>query len=591
MPPLPLPKPGDVVAERYTVRERLDDWGVGDVFLAEDGRFADRAVVVKLLPPGDEALLEVLDARIERARTVRDEHIVPLVDHGRFEGRCYAVHQYVAMRSVGAWIDALTVRGALPPLGAVRRIAEHVCQALRIAREESPPLFHEGISPATVLLRGEGDDLVARVVDFGIVPFADAVVAAPGSARGIACMAPEQFQGDEADARTDVFSAALLVLEMLALPPETAAPDAAVQYMARADVPDAVWHVLQRAMRSARDERFDTVDAFAGALAGAWADADDAHEEALPPAEPEPAAPTTPEPVAGDLPPAATPEIAAPPAPATPSIRLYDDAPAPVFVVSPEAPMPAPFELPPLPAGPSSPPLTAAMPAFAPPAPMDLPTLPRMVQPASLRAPAAPLAPTPPAAPAEPELDVGRPSMTLVLDPKRSKFTLPVAPPAEVEEDDEPAFDGGRPSRTLVVDFGRAFGAAADGTDAAVNAMRANRDPHALADLAQRYRAHAAHAHAPDAPTPAPTPALMPAPMPAPAAPFHIGPPRAPATAAMPSVPSSPAAPAAPSPAEPVAAEPEPSDARRLAVSVAAVLLGFGVAFGIVWALLHLRRH
>ncbi len=145
----------------------------------------------------------------------------------------------------------------------------------------------------------EGDaGLRARLFDFGIVPFADPIEADPGSARGVACMAPEQFQGEPADRRTDIFALGLLCFELL-----TALPDAtsSERYRGRGDVPEAVWRALQTALTTERDGRYASVEAMLEALTPAW----DQPLERVAHAAP-----------AGDGPVAAAPAGDAPPTPA-----------------------------------------------------------------------------------------------------------------------------------------------------------------------------------------------------------------------------------------------------------------------------------
>lgn len=319
-----------VVGERYTLREPVGDWGVGETWAADDTRFEGRVVVLKFLPKADDALAEAIDARLEAVRSLRHASILPVVDHGVWAGRHYAVHEHGPLRSLGTWLDEHRALGQLPPLAQIKAVFAQTCEALVAGRNESTAVLHEGISPASVMLRGT-DELQARVMDFGIVPFADPIAAEAGSARGVACMAPEQFQGEEPDARTDVFGLALLLMEMLSAPPDPTAPAGA--YRGRGDVPPAVWQVLQRAIRTQRDERYSTADALLNASTAAWDVApppEAAAPAAAPPADPE-AAPAV------EAAPAALHDAPAPPA--------VEPAPAGPFLVMPTLTVPEPAGL------------------------------------------------------------------------------------------------------------------------------------------------------------------------------------------------------------------------------------------------------
>jgi serine/threonine-protein kinase len=306
---------GDVVNNRYTLTGRVADWGIGEAWRADDARFADRPVVVKLLPPGDAGLTPMVLARLEAARALRHPHVLPLVDHGVWNGREFAVHELSPLRSLGAWLDDHRGRGELPPLEDLKVVIAHLAAALGAAHRESPALIHEGLSPACVMLR-EGDaGLRARLFDFGIVPFADPIEADPGSARGVACMAPEQFQGEPADRRTDIFALGLLCFELL-----TALPDAtsSERYRGRGDVPEAVWRALQTSLTTERDGRYASVEAMLEALTPAWDQPLERVAHAAPAGD-APAAPAaTPAPAAAPAPAATPAPAAAPAAGATP---------------------------------------------------------------------------------------------------------------------------------------------------------------------------------------------------------------------------------------------------------------------------------
>ncbi|MEZ4389545.1 MAG: protein kinase [Polyangiales bacterium] len=454
---------GDVVNGRYTLIERVDDWGVGETWRADDARFADRPVVVKLLLSGDDALTSVVLTRLEAVRALRHPHVLPMVDHGAWRGREFAVHEHGPLCSLGTWIDEHRAKGALIPLALLRDVIEHVGAALSAGHLDSPPVLHEGVSPACVMLRLGDAAVRARVMDFGIVPLAEPKSVPAGSARGVACMAPEQFQGELSDPRTDVFSLGLLSLELLAALPDPSVVQS--EYRGRGDVTEAVWSVMQRALSTAREDRFASVQAFLDALAPAWEQRGERPAAGPVAAEAAPASPAA-------LSAPAALEAAPPPVIAPPSLdqdqplryQLHVDDVAPERVAFPSAPVRVDA-----PAPPRSP--TYEMPAL----------------------PSAPAAfPPPPAA-------------------------YPMSPGDE----------GAPGSRTLSFDVATIFpDFAPDARADTLSTMRSNRDPQALMEMTRRYRMQAA-AQAAAAPRPPPTSSgFMPAPpMAPPAAP--AAPPRA----------------------------------------------------------------
>lgn len=518
----------EVIEGRYTLKERVEDWGVGEAWTASDARFADRVVVVKFLPAGEESLTEVVLSRLERVRGLRHKHILPLVDHGVASGREFAVHEHGPLRSLGAWLDAKRAEGVLPPLDAVKSVFGHICEAVSAGHGEDPPIVHEGISPSAVLLRGGDEELRARVFDFGIAPFADPIRAPEGSARAVACVAPEQFQGEEPDARTDQFSLALLLLEMLAALPD---PSAAGRYRGRGDVPEAVWQVIQRALHTARDERFPSVKDFASALLPAW-------EQPLPATQPaaQPSAPVAAMEAAQPVAPSAQP------LPPQPTVRLYDDesvaarAPA-IEVIS----APAVF----VPGASDTAPIGEQLLAD-----LDLPE------------------------------EIGARTVALPHGPAAQSMAARYAHPVDDPPPEERtaameavAPDGLMESRTVSFDAAALF---QDAAPDALSTMRANRDPRALMEMTRRYRQGAA-AKAPSPPRKqtmaAPSPSFVKAPTrPEPPAP-------------------TPAAPAPKADAPARATPPATSEAsRRMLTAVVSMLLAFAAVLGIVWAIFRARH-
>jgi beta-lactam-binding protein with PASTA domain/tRNA A-37 threonylcarbamoyl transferase component Bud32 len=196
---------------RYAVGARIARGGMASVYLAMDTRL-DRRVAVKVMHP---ALAEDPDfvARFNReARTaaaLSHPDVVAVYDQGNDDGHAFLVMEYVP----GATLRVLLrERGRLTPAEAVA-VMDHVLAALGAAHGAG--LVHRDIKPENVLITADGR---VKVADFGLaravagsnVTGADAAVLGTP-----AYVAPEQLQGGTADARTDVYTAGIMLFELL----------------------------------------------------------------------------------------------------------------------------------------------------------------------------------------------------------------------------------------------------------------------------------------------------------------------------------------------------------------------------------------
>jgi serine/threonine protein kinase len=262
--------------DRYAIEREIGRGGMATVFLAEDVRHS-RKVAVKVLKP---ELAESVGAdrflrEIRTTANLRHPHIVPLYDSGQAAGFLYYVMPYVEGESLEQRLESerqLSVDETL-------RISSQVADALGYAHERG--LLHRDIKPGNIMLeRGH-----AVVTDFGV---ARAVSAAGGerlTSTGLAVgtpayMSPEQASGDDRlDARSDLYSLACVVYEMLAgQPPFTGMTASVVMARhsldpvpplatVRPGLPAAVAMTVERALAKTPADRFPSTAEWARALA------------------------------------------------------------------------------------------------------------------------------------------------------------------------------------------------------------------------------------------------------------------------------------------------------------------------------------
>jgi len=281
------------LADRYRVERELGHGGMAVVFLAEDLKHR-RRVAIKLLKPELSALLgsERFLREIEIAAALQHPHILPLYDSGQVllerpesfdtaQGRLregpLSVLYYVMPFAEGESLRQRLTREPQLPLDAALRIAREVGSALQYAHEHG--VVHRDIKPENIMLSG-GQAVVA---DFGIARALHAVNADQLTLSGMVVgtpqyMSPEQAAGAGVDGRSDQYSLACTLYEMLiGQPPFTGPSPHAVMArhslepvpslrVVRQTVPQAVEGAIMQALAKLPADRFVSMQRFLDAL-------------------------------------------------------------------------------------------------------------------------------------------------------------------------------------------------------------------------------------------------------------------------------------------------------------------------------------
>jgi eukaryotic-like serine/threonine-protein kinase len=263
------------LADRYAVERELGRGGMATVFLAQDLKHR-RKVAIKVLHTDIAAAIgpERFLREIEIAASLQHPHILPLYDSGDAAGLLYYVMPFVEGESLR---DRL-VREKQLPQDDVIKITSEVASALGYAH--SRDIVHRDIKPENIMLSGGS----AVVADFGIARAASAVeqqqLTQTGTVIGTPMyMSPEQGTGSDIDGRSDQYSLACVVYEMLVGQPPFTGPNVqaiiARHSMAtvsppsivRASIPETMERALLRALDKVPADRFPTIIMFAEALA------------------------------------------------------------------------------------------------------------------------------------------------------------------------------------------------------------------------------------------------------------------------------------------------------------------------------------
>ncbi|MFN7939883.1 MAG: protein kinase [Bryobacteraceae bacterium] len=205
----------------FEILEKIGEGGMGAVYKARDLHL-DRFVAVKVLPPEKVADAErkrrfVLEAKA--ASALNHPNIVHIYDIGCEDGVDYIAMEYVA----GKTLDQVIPRQGMR-LNEVLRLAIQVADG--IAKAHAGGITHRDLKPSNIMVDGDGR---VKLLDFGLAKLTersepaaeDATVkhqekTAQGSILGtVAYMSPEQAEGKNVDARSDIFSFGAVLYEMV----------------------------------------------------------------------------------------------------------------------------------------------------------------------------------------------------------------------------------------------------------------------------------------------------------------------------------------------------------------------------------------
>ena len=208
----------------YEIRDQIGAGGMGEVYRATDTRL-DRTVAIKVLPEhlaSDPLRRERFEREAKAVSSLNHPHICTLHDVGEQDGIHYLVMEYVE----GDTLQQRLEKGRLP-LDQALEYAIQIADALDKAHRQG--VVHRDLKPGNIMITKSG----TKLLDFGLAKLkgdAGAVSplsqmptqdpSAPLTAEGtiigtLQYMAPEQLEGKEADARTDIFAFGSVVYEMV----------------------------------------------------------------------------------------------------------------------------------------------------------------------------------------------------------------------------------------------------------------------------------------------------------------------------------------------------------------------------------------
>ena len=275
---------GRILNGKYRIESEIGQGAMGTVYLGEHIGLKKK-VALKILHSD----LQVSDESLQRfqregiaAGKFNHPHLIQIFDFDKSEGRLF----YLAMEYVeGVNLTLfLRQRGRLPVETALK-LARQILSCLAEAHRHG--IVHRDLKPDNIMVseasRGE---LRVKVLDFGLSKLVDrrlnsSLVTQPGRLLGTPLyMAPEQVAGDEADERSDVYAAGLILYEMLAGERPFREKDSTQLFLTRPMaeapslranlpdlwVPDELDELLRHALERDREQRYQSAEEMLSAL-------------------------------------------------------------------------------------------------------------------------------------------------------------------------------------------------------------------------------------------------------------------------------------------------------------------------------------
>ena len=264
----------------YQIRSQLGAGGMGEVYLAYDPRL-ERSVALKVLPP------ELADDVRRMRRFIQEAKTTSSLNHPNLL-TIYEIGQEGPIHFIATeFVDGVTLRDRMRTplqLNEILRIVIQVSEALAAAHEAG--VVHRDIKPENIMLRRR--DQIVKVLDFGLAKlteeFVESEVSDPDASTRMIFrtepsvimgtmryMSPEQARGLPVDARTDIWSAGVVLYEMIAHHPPFSGPttsDLLVSILDREpasltesvpDTPPELLRIIKRTLTKDREKRYQSI--------------------------------------------------------------------------------------------------------------------------------------------------------------------------------------------------------------------------------------------------------------------------------------------------------------------------------------------
>ena len=252
---------------KYKILGKLGKGGMGDIYKAVQEPPLKLVVALKVLPPQhtrDDEFTKRFEIEANAIARLNHQNIVNIYEYGEDSGYRYIAMKYIDGMDLGCYLaDVKTM-----PIPDIIDFTKQICRGLLFAHKNG--VVHRDIKPQNILL---DKNKVIHITDFGIAKVrSEPGPTVTGSTVGTPeYMSPEQAQGKDIDAQSDIYSLGIVMYEMLTgKPPFTANNSVAVAYKQvheqplppaskRRDTPQSLDSIVRRALKKDKSERYRSV--------------------------------------------------------------------------------------------------------------------------------------------------------------------------------------------------------------------------------------------------------------------------------------------------------------------------------------------
>ena len=267
---------GSIFAGRYQIIEELGKGGMGKLYRALDLKLQEE-VALKIIKPeiaSDKETIDRFGNELKLARKISNKNVGRMYELMEDEGAHYITMEYVAGQDLKGLINQSGRLTMETSLSIAKQVGDGLAEAHRLG------IVHRDLKPSNILIDRDG---TAKIMDFGIARSLRAKgITVEGMIIGtLGYMSPEQAEGREIDARSDIFAFGCVLYEMLtgksAFGRETNAQtiaavlheDPPLVSESGVDIPQELQKVISRCLEKDPERRFPSMDDVVPLLAGA----------------------------------------------------------------------------------------------------------------------------------------------------------------------------------------------------------------------------------------------------------------------------------------------------------------------------------
>lgn len=271
---------GQLLAGRYLILDKLGEGDMAVVYRARHN-IMDRIVAIKTLKIIDEELMQRFAREVSAHAKLKHKNIVEAIDWLQSaQGQPFFIMEYLEGISLE---DLLDEHGRIEREQEIATIALQVCDALEHAH--AMKIIHRDLKPGNIVLLCNNGEITAKVVDFGLVKLQEDIqrLTREGQALGSPLyMSPEQCMGLPISSRTDIYSLAIIMFEMVTgqTPYEADSimeimaahcephiqPEKIANFRSSLKGADVLQEILSKALEKNANDRYQTIAEFRDAI-------------------------------------------------------------------------------------------------------------------------------------------------------------------------------------------------------------------------------------------------------------------------------------------------------------------------------------